>query len=65
MSDDDSAALGELLLSQIKQQGCGCVRVSDGQIFVFTRTFLENTLRIATENEDGLCMVHVKRGPEA
>jgi hypothetical protein len=63
--DIDPDALGDLVLQQLAQQGCGCVRVSDGQVFVFSRAFLEALLTRALESGEGMVMVHVKRGPEA
>lgn len=67
MNDPDEAdAIGTAVLDQIKRQGCGCVRVSDGQAFFFTREFLETMLVKAIENvDDEMVMVLVKRGPEA
>ncbi len=65
MSDDEDDAIGQLVTGQIAAQGVGCVRTADGQAFFFTRSKLEELLAKAIENEDGLVMVLVKRGPEA
>lgn len=65
MTDEESDGIGEMVLEQIERQGCGCVRVADGQVFVFTRGMLEKLLAKARANEDGVAMVHVTRGAEA
>lgn len=62
---DESEVMGELILEQIAKQRCGCVRVNDGQVFVFTRELLEELLAKALESAEDMVMVHVKRGPEA
>ena len=70
MSSDDgddtlADAIGALVVGQLEAQGVGCIRLDDGQAFFFTRPKLEELLAKAIENEDGIVMVLVKRGPEA
>lgn len=64
MTDDEAEGVSDLVAAQLEAQGVGCVRVSDGQVFVFTARVLEELLAKALEN-DGMAMVFVKRGAEA
>ena len=67
--DENTVAISELVEDQLRAQGCGCVRVGDGQVFVFTRAILEKLLAAAIEygetNDDELAMLFVKSGPAA
>lgn len=61
----DPETLGELIGDQIKAQGCGVVRVEDGQVFVFTTDLLEKLLAASIESGEGMAIVFVKAGAVA
>lgn len=57
--------LGDVVDSQIAQQGTACIRVKDGQVFVFTTATLEALLLKSIESGTGKAIVFVKAGAES
>lgn len=59
LKDLDTSVLTELVEEQLKMQGCGCVRVDDGQVFIFNEKLLTELAKKASDHKDGLAMVFV------
>lgn len=64
MSDDGGKA-GAILETQMDSQGVGCIRVKDGQVFLFSERTLQNLLEQAKASPEKKALVFVKAGPLA
>lgn len=69
MNDDNDQkmmhAAEAVMETQVAQQGVGCLRVSNGQVFLFSVAFLENLLAKARAAPEQRTHLFVAAGPDA